>query len=191
MNIWLTADTHFGHANIIRYCDRPFASVEEMDAVLVERWNAAVKPGDHVYHLGDVFFGKGWENLDLLHGKKRLVAGNHDDLRHPAILKHFQKIMLWRDFDGYGGLLLSHIPVHPNHIVHGRDTGTLRLNVHGHIHNNVVVLEDGTPDLRYRCISVEHTGYAPIPIEEVHLRPSAPAHEIVNHSGLTPLGPAP
>lgn len=55
--IWFTADQHFGHANIIEFCDRPFASVEEMDTQLVERWNQVVDPSDTVFHLGDFTLG--------------------------------------------------------------------------------------------------------------------------------------
>jgi calcineurin-like phosphoesterase family protein len=40
-NTWLTADFHLGHANIIRYCSRPFATVDEMDQAILEQLNAA------------------------------------------------------------------------------------------------------------------------------------------------------
>lgn len=55
--IWFTADQHFGHANIIKFCERPFATVEEMDAALIANWNKVVKPEDTVYHLGDFTLG--------------------------------------------------------------------------------------------------------------------------------------
>ena len=51
--IFVTADHHFGHANIIEYTNRPFASVEEMDAALIAAWNERVTDYDLVYHLGD------------------------------------------------------------------------------------------------------------------------------------------
>ena len=51
--IFFTADQHFGHENIIRYCHRPFSTVEQMDHVMIDRWNELVRPGDTVYHLGD------------------------------------------------------------------------------------------------------------------------------------------
>ena len=54
--IYFTADHHFGHANIIRHCNRPFQNVEEMDMALLSNWNASVKPQDTVYILGDLFF---------------------------------------------------------------------------------------------------------------------------------------
>lgn len=82
MTIFWTSDTHFGHANIIRYCRRPFASVEEMDATLVTNWNAVVGPGDEVWHLGDFAHGADARHVrsvfHRLNGVKRLVVGNHD-----------------------------------------------------------------------------------------------------------------
>jgi len=81
VTLWLTSDLHFGHENIIRYCDRPFADVDEMDAELVRRWNERVAPGDTVWVLGDVALGPIHSSLRKvagLHGEKRLVSGNHD-----------------------------------------------------------------------------------------------------------------
>ena len=79
--IWITADHHFGHANIIRFCDRPFADAAEMDAALIARWNEMVAPEDTVYHLGDFVYRSGRDAgayLERLNGKVILVAGNHD-----------------------------------------------------------------------------------------------------------------
>ena len=79
--VYFTADPHFGHANIIRYENRPFASVEEMDRELIRRWNETVTPEDTVYLLGDFsFYGKekSAEILAALQGQIRLVMGNHD-----------------------------------------------------------------------------------------------------------------
>ena len=55
-NVFFIADTHFGHANVIKFCARPFASVEEMDETLIENWNAKVKGCDTVFVLGDMFY---------------------------------------------------------------------------------------------------------------------------------------
>lgn len=76
-----TSDLHFGHANIIRYCNRPFADVDAMNEALVERWNETVRPDDEVWVLGDFALGKIADTLPIahrLHGAKVLVAGNHD-----------------------------------------------------------------------------------------------------------------
>lgn len=53
MKVWFTADTHFGHRNILKHCDRPFGSVKEMDEALIAMWNAVVGLNDDVWHLGD------------------------------------------------------------------------------------------------------------------------------------------
>lgn len=153
-DIWLISDTHFGHSNIIGYCDRPFDNAREMDEAMVERWNETVKDGDIVYHLGDVYFGsEGASCLPKLKGRKRLILGNHDNGKDQRLLAAFQKIVVWRMFPEFG-LLLTHVPVHEH---------TLRdkcpKNVHGHIH------ERSIPDDRYVCVSVEHTNYTPVHIE--------------------------
>jgi calcineurin-like phosphoesterase family protein len=78
MKEWFTSDHHFGHKRIIELANRPFGTVEEMDAVMIERWNERVKIGDMVYHLGDFAFGDHTPYLTRLNGQKRLVKGNHD-----------------------------------------------------------------------------------------------------------------
>jgi len=76
--IWFTADTHFGHENIIKYCDRPFEDVQEMDAELIRRWNVCVKPDDKVYHLGDFCWGDKKKYLSRLNGQITVLKGSHD-----------------------------------------------------------------------------------------------------------------
>lgn len=83
--IYFTSDTHFLHANILKYCpNRKFSTVEEHDAHLIKVWNAKVSPNDTIFHLGDFAFGtidRSYPILDALHGKKILITGNHD-VRH-------------------------------------------------------------------------------------------------------------
>lgn len=81
MATWFTSDQHFGHANIIGYCDRPFGGVQEMNAELVRRWNEVVRSDDTVYVLGDFAMGDLQRSLAItptLVGHKILVPGNHD-----------------------------------------------------------------------------------------------------------------
>jgi calcineurin-like phosphoesterase family protein len=78
MTYWFTSDTHFGHSNIIEYCNRPFGSVEEMDKTIIDNWNSVVKPKDVVFHLGDFSFGKTKEYKDKLNGTIIHIKGNHD-----------------------------------------------------------------------------------------------------------------
>jgi calcineurin-like phosphoesterase family protein len=87
MTTFFTSDHHFSHSNIIKYCNRPFSDVEEMNRILIENWNSVVKTNDTVYHLGDFGFtqrakAEDFERLQKLCGRLRgkiiLIKGNHD-----------------------------------------------------------------------------------------------------------------
>lgn len=130
-----------------------------MNERMIDNWNRVVRPGDKVYHLGDVFFGdKEWfkKHWPRLNGSKRLVIGNHDDVKFLSSGGFFQKVMMWRPFKEFG-LLLSHVPLHEDHI---RGHG---VNVHGHIH------EKTPPKGPYKCVCVEHINYTPINIEKLRV----------------------
>lgn len=170
-DIWLISDTHFGHSNILKFTDsdgelirgKLFETVEEMDQTMIDNWNKTVKPGDIVYHLGDLFMGdkdKFLKNFKWLHGKKRLIVGNHDDIKWIAKHELFQKIMMWRMFPEHG-LLLTHTPAHESTLFEGRFKGKEAISVHGHIHQNPA------PTEKHRCVCVEQINYTPIHIEDV------------------------
>ena len=79
--VYFTSDTHFGHENIIRYCNRPFRNAEEMNAELIRRWRETVPEDGIVFHLGDFAHGNArlWNDiLSALTGRKYLILGNHD-----------------------------------------------------------------------------------------------------------------
>lgn len=80
MSIYFTSDTHFGHFNIIKYCNRPFSTSEEMDNIMINNWNEVVQPEDEVFHLGDFSLGSNPASyyLDRLNGKINLIVGNHE-----------------------------------------------------------------------------------------------------------------
>ena len=81
MTIWFTSDLHFNHDNIIRYCDRPFADVDEMNRALINNFNSVVDHNDMVVFVGDVCMGKIESSIALVHhlnGFKILKPGNHD-----------------------------------------------------------------------------------------------------------------
>ena len=81
-NIWFTADLHLGHANIIRYCSRPFEGAAEMDATLLGAINHSVQPGDTLWILGD-FSCRGRSPAHYREQINcrdvRLILGNHDN----------------------------------------------------------------------------------------------------------------
>lgn len=166
-DIWVISDTHLFHENILKFKDssgnliRPgFSDVDEMNLYILEQWNSVVKPGDIVYHLGDVFMGDKDEFKKLwpkFNGRKRLVVGNHDDIRFLGSGGFFQKILMWRQFTELG-LLLSHVPIHHSSLV--RNDKELHC-VHGHVHQN------DSPPGPYTNVSVEKIKYTPVHIESL------------------------
>lgn len=158
-DIWVISDTHFGHENIINYCNRPFKNLHEMHDYMITKWNSVVKDGDKVYHLGDVYFSEKGRILDKLKGKKRLILGNHDDVKDNYTQKIFSKILMWRMFPEFG-LLLTHVPVYDKMF-----NQKIMKNIHGHIHNNQYIT-----DKRYKNVSVEVIDYTPINIEELRVK---------------------
>lgn len=80
--VFFTADLHLFHANIIKYCRRPFSSVDEMNDTIIRNWNRVVGPHDYVYNIGDFGFFRTkqqlGEILDALNGYKLFLQGNHD-----------------------------------------------------------------------------------------------------------------
>lgn len=164
-NYWFTSDTHFFHENSLKWGrGEVFSSAEEMNEVMVQNWNSVVKPGDKVYHLGDVWVGpsshedreKLWSRLN---GSKRLIVGNHDKVKYLTKAGFFRKIDLWRVWDDKP-LLFSHVPVHPSCLT-GRKKGADWVNVHGHTHFN------GSPKGPYRSVCVELNNYTPVNLEEL------------------------
>lgn len=158
-NIFFISDTHFHHANIIEYCQRPFSSTFEMDEIMVENWNKVVKPQDKVYHLGDVYFNKYKNEMDMLfsrlNGSKTLILGNHDTGKDQILAKAFKNIHAYRILPDLG-VFLSHVPIHVESI-----NRRCKLNLHGHTH------EKGSPKGPYRSACVELWNYTPVHYEEI------------------------
>lgn len=158
--IFIISDTHFGHENILKFTDnggnliRNFSDVYDMNEYMVDRWNNMVSDEDIIYHLGDVYFGKGWEILPRLKGKKRLILGNHDNAKDQRLHKCFDKISMWRVFPEYN-CVLTHVPIH------GSSLFRVGYNLHGHIH------QQPSPSPRHVNCSVEVQDYMPRLIEDL------------------------
>lgn len=160
MKTWIISDTHFNHANIIKYADRPFTTKEEMNEELVRRWNETVAPDDVVYHLGDVVFGgKNIKEgiLKRLNGYKILRLGNHDDRTTVNQWRsYFDEV--YKDDILLEDLALSHYPLNDEEMTKLSALGLIKGNVHGHVHNDNGDLDQ----TKYKCVSVEQTDYRPI-----------------------------
>jgi calcineurin-like phosphoesterase family protein len=168
--IWLTADTHFGHANIIKYENRPFqnpdylasGSTEFMDSEIIRRWNNVVAKNDKVFHLGDVgFHGKEKmaEILSRLNGRKTLIMGNHDKSRNPQ---------WWRDagfeeVSRYPIIIMEYIVLQHEPPTYFNDATPFYF-VYGHVHNTKLYR---TVTKSAACVSVERWDYTPVEISKL------------------------
>lgn len=161
---FVVSDTHFGHANIIDYSNRPFRhpngsrDVESMNRTLVNNWNHTVSPNDIVYFLGDVAFRRGSRTtsywLRRLNGRKITIKGNHDPPRWRRVFKRI-------DYNGTQFLLVHD----PNEVINWN--GWV---IHGHKHRD----NRGNCPVRYPFINgrnktinvnVELTGYKPVDLD--------------------------
>jgi calcineurin-like phosphoesterase family protein len=189
--VFLVSDTHFGHAGVCRFtradgCTplRPWDSAEEMDEAMVEAWNERVRPNDKVYHLGDVVINrKSLSIMSRLNGDKVLIRGNHDIFKDEDYRKYFREL---RAYHVMNGMILSHIPIHPESL------GRFGVNIHGHTHANRVMVPLATSgvldriDVRYHCVCVEQTDFAPILFEDVVKRIEAEGGVIGFRNGNGP-----
>lgn len=133
MNFYI-ADTHFGHRNIIRYDNRPFFTVEEMNKTLIDRWNEVVGIEDTVYILGDFsWYGesKTIEILGKLTGRKTLIKGNHDKVS-PGFYQLFTGVCDYLEITDNGThVVLNHYP-----LVFWNGQFRDSVHLYGHVHNS-------------------------------------------------------
>ena len=195
--VFLTSDTHFGHAGVCRFTEadgvtkiRPWTDPDEMDEEMIKRWNATVRPNDKVYHLGDVVINrKSLKTLSRLNGDKVLIRGNHDIFRDDEYRVYFREL---RAYHVMNGMILSHIPLHEASL------GRFGVNIHGHLHSNRVkkargidvktgaTLYSDENDVRYHCVCVEQTDFTPILFENVIKRIEAEGGTVGMRSGNGP-----
>jgi calcineurin-like phosphoesterase family protein len=166
MSNWFLSDLHMGHANIIKYTNRPFKDVHHMNWTLTKNWNSVVKPDDTVYIVGDFSMGQPGKYAQHLNGHKILIKGNHDKLsqcrghfdeihedtlelklgEHKLLLCHYYYKEMLGDFDHK---FKDRMPSFKSG----------QILIHGHSHNSTPMINN-----KYKAInvSVEHFEYTPI-----------------------------
>lgn len=159
MDAWFSSDYHFFHANIIKYCKRPFVSVEEMNEKLIENHNSIVSKGDAVFILGDFAFctaNKANNLLERMNGEKILIVGNHDEeLR--------DKFTGFREIWDSKQIILGNQKFYLNHYAarvwpashHGS------INLYGHSHGNL------PPQGKQMDVGVDTNNYFPYSIDQI------------------------
>ena len=180
--IFFTSDLHFGHENVIRFDNRPFNTVEEMDEEMIKRWNAKVGKGDIVYVLGD-FIWKAATNeavsiIRRLNGQIILIKGNHDRFLHNAAakkalagIKDYDDICVTLEDGTMRRCILSHyfIPFYNGHRYQA-------IHLHGHSHLTeeaaeevriTTELNEKGYDLKIYNVGCMYWNYTPVTLDEI------------------------
>ena len=170
--IFFTSDTHYDHANIIKFCDRPFKDVEEMNWKLIKNWNDKVPQDGLVFHLGDFAWGgyDKWKSIrDQLNGDIVLIKGNHDiknmSSKAEQELFKFSTQQMLIEVEGRK-IYLNHYPFLCYAGVY-RDPKGLVYNAFGHVHSGPNKKGEDIPRLTH-CfptqydVGVDNNDYTPI-----------------------------
>lgn len=159
---WVIADLHFGHTNVIKYSNRPFVDVEQMNAGLIKNWNNVVSKDDTVYVLGDFTLNR---KLDLirewcgkLNGNKVLVMGNHDTRKPADYVACGFRTAIRKPILVEPNVVLMHEPPLKENICEGM------IYIFGHVHDQICDADDF--DNCY-CVSAERIDYKPIDLDKL------------------------
>ena len=162
MKRFVIADLHFGHEKIIRYENRPFTDLKEMNDRLAKLWNLTVEKDDLVYVLGDFTLSRRISVIkklvNSLNGRKILIMGNHDTRKPKDYVACGFEVATRRPMMVEPGVILMHEPlmdvslIAPNYIY-----------FFGHVHSNKTLMDEYHNCM---CMSVERIGYKPINLDE-------------------------
>lgn len=159
--VFLIGDTHFSHRNIIKYCNRPFLDVDDMNEQLIKNWNKVVSANDIVYVVGDFALCGKQKIIEIgqrLNGRKRLILGNHDQAsmetyRQAGFEMIYNRPIVLDEF-----FIISHEPKV------GFSPNTPFANIFAHVHDNPAYADCSA---RSFCVSAERIAYAPIEFEAI------------------------
>lgn len=161
---FFASDMHFNHVNIIKYCNRPFNNIQEMNIALVEGWNQTVEPDDMVFILGDICRPRHYQTvtwwLRQLNGQKVILKGNHDRGLYYAYLE-LDNIILTAKY------MKLNTEAFDFYLVHDPVEAPIWWSdwvIHGHIHDKRPLV---TLDTNLINVSVDVTGFVPISLSDI------------------------
>jgi calcineurin-like phosphoesterase family protein len=180
---FFTSDTHWYHKNIIKYSNRPYANVEEMNEALVTNWNNRVKKTDVIFHLGDFGFAHVTQLQAVaqrLNGHKFLILGNHDHAKDFynvfSGVDHYLEIKV-NDPDARQGIQAIVLFHYSMRVWNKSHYGAWQL--YGHSHGTL--FDD--PQLLSMDVGVDPCGYVPINYNEVKAKMKLKTFKPIDHHG--------
>jgi len=157
-NIFFISDTHFNWKSIIKYDNRPFSSVEEMNEQLIKNWNGIVKSNDIVYHLGDFALGRVFDFKTRLRGNVHLILGNHDKLncKEKKLFTTVSDIKYLKSTAPR--IIMCHYPLRS-----WAPSLKGRIHLHGHCHGKLPAIDS------IKCLDISDPvwNFTPIPLETI------------------------
>lgn len=172
MAVWVSSDLHFFHKNVIKFCNRPYNTVEEMNEGIIKNFNSVIQPNDTLYLLGDISFSNAVKAVDVLNrlnGHKHLIIGNHDTklVKDIRVMEVFSSISHYKEMKvGKSNVVMMHYPIYSWNRKH---YGSIHL--FGHLHGNNVDLGEG----RYKDVGVDTNNMMPYNlynlVEEMERKP--------------------
>lgn len=174
--VFFTSDQHFGHKNIISFCDRPFNNTIEMDETLIENWNKKVDNNSIVFVLGDIGFCTEKEIIDhysRLNGRKILIKGNHDHhFSEQTLNKLFEEVYDQRMIQIWDEDSLEHYKLHLSHypMISWANSFHGSIQLFGHVHSTKTERFDKFNDKLSKNqydVGVDNNNFTPISFKEL------------------------
>lgn len=158
--IFFVSDSHFFHSHIIKFCNRPFNSLEEMNNCMIENWNKKVPQDGLVFHLGDFAWGgfQQWKKIrEQLNGNIILIKGNHDRKNGPQSQQQYDELFMHTSQQMFieienRKIYLNHVPFLCYDGIY-RDKNNLVFALNGHIHLSNIKERNTGKDCE-RCLSM-------------------------------------
>ena len=181
--LFFTSDLHFGHRNVIKFCNRPWQHEKEMNSGLIDNWNSVVGNNDIVFVLGDTFWFNDSQSIkrviSKLNGKDIYVLpGNHDDfsswyrIDDPRIHLCSDTVVLWLKFEGRKKIFEIWMNHYPLMTWPHREGGSIQL--FGHIHSQEGKYDGVDQDLPLHKnqidVGCDRWGWKPISIEDIMVK---------------------
>lgn len=186
--IYFTSDQHFSHRNVLKYCNRPFSTIEEHDETLIANWNKTVGPNDTIYFLGDLCLGNPeqfYKYINKLNGNIKFLFGNHDkgarEIQRRINYRDNNKLPKLEFLGDYAKIRFDNQKIILTHyafrVWDGSHRGTW--NLYGHSHGNL-------PDDKHSLsidVGVDCHNYTPIDFYQVKEIMSKKNFKPVDHHG--------
>ncbi len=169
MTIWFSSDLHLSHFNIIKYCNRPFRTIAEMNDAIIANFNKSIQPSDSIYILGDFSMGGKVDYVSSLftriNGKKHFIFGNHDNQK---VIKALCELNVIDSCQDTLGITINGQYIWLSHFPHRSWDQSCKGSWHlyGHVHGRL----DAQPYGLSLDVGVDSWGFCPVSFQQLKIK---------------------